>query len=219
MEAIKSANVEYVVIDGVSTDGTLELLHAHQHVIDKLICEPDTGVYNAMNKGIAYATGKYILFINGDDELVPEGVESVLPQLEFGHSDVYCAITLVGSLEQPSEILKINRSRLFFFNSVPHPSAFVKTELARSKPFEERLRIAADYDFFLWALMNGKTFRSLPEVVALHQRGGLSSNTQLSNAEMDTIRRRHLGTVVYTFSNLVAVILRKLKKVFSQNEW
>jgi glycosyltransferase involved in cell wall biosynthesis len=213
VEAIKSANVEYVVIDGVSTDGTLELLHAHQHVIDKLICEPDTGVYNAMNKGIACATGKYILFINGDDELVPEGVDSVLPQLELGQSDIYSATTLVGSLEQPSEILKVNKPRLFFYNSVPHPSSFVKTEIAKSKPFDETLRIAADYDFFLWALMKGKTFRSLPVVVALHQRGGLSSNTQLSNAEIDTIRRRHLGVPLYSFLNLVAAVVRTVKKL------
>jgi len=86
--ARKSDYVEYCVIDGGSTDGTLDLVRCHQQDITTLISEPDAGIYDAMNKGIAQARGDYLLFLNAGDELAVD-IEELLPALADGHVMVY----------------------------------------------------------------------------------------------------------------------------------
>ena len=66
----KGANTEYIVIDGDSSDSTLKMIQSHQNVIDRFISEPDKGIYDAMNKGISMARGKYLLFLNAGDEIL-----------------------------------------------------------------------------------------------------------------------------------------------------
>ncbi|AUG54568.1 glycosyltransferase family 2 protein [Thalassospira marina] len=191
--AVKNDKLEYLIIDGVSTDGTLELIERYRHVVDRVVSEPDDGIYCAMNKGVALARGRYILFINGDDELVADGFASAIKAMEIGKADIICAKTVVGKIDGPSEVLIAQPFRLLFFNTIPHPSSFVRTELMISKPFREDLRIASDYDFFLQAFLARKKFEILPVVTALHYRGGMSGNRELSFAEIQDIRRKRLG--------------------------
>lgn len=190
---VKNEAVEYVVIDGASTDATLEIIHAHVGLVDRLISEPDSGIYNAMNKGVALARGKYILFINGDDELVADGFPAVMAALAEGRHGIVCATTLVGDARSPSEVLVAVPRRLPFFNTIPHPSSFVARDLLLRWPFREDLRIVSDYDFFLRAHLAGQKFHVLPVVTAMHQRGGASGNVARSQAELDQVRRQRLG--------------------------
>ena len=69
--AVKAQDIEYIIVDGLSTDGTLGIIHSFGALVDRLISERDTGIFNAMNKGAAAASGRFILFINADDELAP----------------------------------------------------------------------------------------------------------------------------------------------------
>lgn len=191
--AVKRQNVEYVVIDGVSTDGTLEQLQQAGAVIDRLVSEPDTGIYNAMNKAVGLARGDYVLFINGDDELLPSGFDAALAGIARGEADIVCATTVVGSVEQPTEWLIGEPWKLLFYNSMPHPSAFVATKLLKRFPFREDLRIASDYDFFLRSFLARVKFAKIDAATALHQRGGASANLAVSAAEVDRVRRERLG--------------------------
>lgn len=193
VKAIKDSTIEYLIIDGVSTDGTLDLVKRYGALVDGIISEADTGIYNAMNKGVGYAKGKYILFINGDDELVSEGFPAVLSALQSGAGEIICATTLVGSLSTPSETLIGVPWRLPFFNSIPHPSSFVATSLMRRYPFREDLKIASDYDFFLQAFLGRHQFKIIPAITALHQRGGASGDSQRSLVEISQVRRDQLG--------------------------
>lgn len=193
VSAVKRRGVEYVVVDGVSTDGTLEAVRARGRLVDRLVSEPDSGIYSAMNKGVVMARGDYVLFINGDDVLVVDGFSAVMDALALGQYGIICANTLVGELSSPEETLVAKPRRLPFFNSIPHPSSFVRRELLLSSPFREDLRIVSDYDFFLGAYLRGQSFHVLPVVTALHQRGGASGNVQRSQAEMEQVRRERLG--------------------------
>lgn len=213
MKVIKNQDVEYIVIDGVSTDGTLELIESRGELVDHLVSEPDRGIYDAMNKGVRLASGKYTLFINGDDELVSDGFPSVLERLKRDNADVVSATTLVGSRSEPDEVLVARPFRLPFHNTVPHPSSFVRTSMMRERCFDETLKIAADYDFFLWALMAGKKFATVPAVTAVHNRGGASGDQLRSQQEIEQVRRKRLGWVLYALTNLIAGGWRMIKRI------
>lgn len=210
VQAIKNPEIEYLVIDGVSTDGTLQLLEQYGHIVDRMVSEPDTGIYNAMNKGIRFARGRYILFINGDDELLIAGFPQVLKVLQADEAEIISAVSLVGSFAAPTERLVAKPWQLWFFNSIPHPSTFVKGALLKECLFREDLRIAADYDFFLRAYLSGHTFKILSAIVALHHRGGASGDTDRSLAEVEVIRSELLGWR-YPIANFIRTLHRRLK--------
>jgi len=214
VSAVKTADVEYVVVDGASTDGTVELIINSGNLVDRFISEPDSGIYNAMNKGIDLATGKYILFINGDDELVPEGFPIVLPLLKDGQKDVIAAKTLVVESESLHVNLIANPWQLYFFNTIPHPSTFVLTDILRKYRFREDLKIASDYDLFLRLYLDSYQFVKVNATTALHHRGGASANSELSILEMDQIRLNRLGSLRYRLLNFLWKIYRIFKLSF-----
>jgi|TARA_B110000459_G_scaffold98576_1_gene109677 glycosyltransferase involved in cell wall biosynthesis len=215
VQKIKTEDIEYIIIDGVSTDGTLDLIKQYGDLIDHCISEPDTGIYNAMNKGVSRANGTYILFINGDDELISDGFPEVLAHIDAEKSDIICAATLVGSEQSPIEKLVAKPLRLLFFNSIPHPSSFVKTQLLKKIPFRENLKIAADYHFFLGAYLKRQKFTIIKSATALHQRGGASGDVIQSNIEIEAIKSYHLG-VLYPIITLLSKTYRFTKKLINK---
>jgi glycosyltransferase involved in cell wall biosynthesis len=212
VSAVKRPGVEYVVVDGVSTDATLEAIRARGKLVNQLVSEPDRGIYNAMNKGVGLARGRYVLFINGDDALVAEGFTPAMDAMTRGEDGIICATTLVGELAAPTEILIAKPRHLLFLNSIPHPSSFVRRELLLRSPFREDLHIVAEYDFFLKAYLTGQSFLVLPTVTALHRRGGASGNVQRSQAELETVRREHLGWR-YPLIKGISAIFRQFKRL------
>jgi len=212
VQAIKTDEMEYIIVDGVSTDGTLKLIKDYDELIDILHSERDEGIYNAMNKGVALARGDYVLFINGDDELIADGFTTVTQALRKKAGEVVCATTVVGNADFPDETLVAIPWRLSFFNSVPHSSSFVARSLLLAHPFREDLSIASDYEFFLAAYLQKRSFLVLRAVTALHHRGGASANTQKSADESESIRREYLHWR-YPLLNCLQNIYRSLKSV------
>ena len=82
------SNIEYIIIDGVSTDGTLDIVRKYEPKITQVISEKDTGIYNAMNKGLAMANGDVIAILNADDYYYPETIETVINQFKQSKADV-----------------------------------------------------------------------------------------------------------------------------------
>lgn len=216
VRAVKKPGIEYIVIDGASVDGTINAILKQGELVDRLVSEPDTGIYNAMNKAVELAKGRYVVFINGDDILVADGFSIVLDVIDQGLDEIICATTLVGQLADPVEALVARPWQLPFFNSIPHPSSFVRRELLRSNPFREDLRIVSDYDFFLAAYLSGHSFRVIQVVTALHQRGGASGNIKRTSMELESVRRKRLGWR-YPFINCLAVMYRICKRMIPSN--
>jgi glycosyltransferase involved in cell wall biosynthesis len=215
---IKTLNIEYIVIDGDSKDLTLEILNKNKVVIDILVSEPDSGIFNAMNKAIDLASGKYILFINGDDELVSEGFPIILPILKNGRRDIVCATTIAVSNGGIEYNLSASPWKLFFFNSIPHPSTFIKLDILKKYRFREDLKIASDYDLFLRLFVDKFRFTKIKVITSKHYRGGASSNSALSTIETNQIRLCRLGTIKYRFLNIIWKTYRKLKFIFQSNK-
>lgn len=212
VQAVKQPGIEYIVIDGASTDGTLDIVRRYDALVNLLVSESDTGIYNAMNKGVSLARGRYLLFINGDDALVVDGFANVMDALARDQYGIICATTVVGDVDSPAETLVAKPWRLPFFNSIPHPSSFVRRELLLRSPFREDLRIVSDYDFFLGAYLAGQSIYVLPVVTALHQRGGASGDVKRSQAELERVRRERLGWR-YSLINCFVALYRQCKRM------
>ena len=132
-------HVEYVIVDGASTDGTLELLEEYGGRIDHWVSESDKGIYDAMNKGVSMAKGKWVIFMNaGDcfaDNHVLENVFSVPRQADVIYGDV-----VKGGVVKKASSPR-NAHRMFFC----HQSVFVKIESLKAFPFDISHKMSADF--------------------------------------------------------------------------
>jgi len=204
VNSLKTSDIEYIIIDGQSTDRTLEYISAYPGLVNQLVSEPDTGIYNAMNKGAKLARGEYILFLNGDDNLIKEGFNKAKQVLKNKRPDVLsCRCEAVSMNGEKLNLLVPSFWKIFFFNTIPHPSTFVTTELQKKYSFREQFAIAADYDLFLRLYLDKRDFVLSDLVIASHYRGGFSSNMSKSLNETRAIRREHLGMLRYSLSRLL----------------
>lgn len=195
----RDRDFEYIVVDGGSTDGSLELIRANADLIDRWVSEADSGIYNAMNKGVRMAAGEYCQFLNAGDTFASDTVTAeVLPELD-GSADVCYGYVLRarrnGRLRRRSLSPQVDLHLLVQWTSghIQHQGAFARRSLLMRHPFDESLRIAADYRFWLEAYLDGAVFRRIDTTVAVFDNNGISNtNPELSEAE----RRRVLGALL-----------------------
>ncbi len=171
-------NIEYIIIDGGSTDGTVDIIKKYEDRIAYWISEPDEGIYDAMNKGIDRATGDWIYFIGADDWLYRnKTIELVVKEIDKKKEFdiVYGKIMLIDSrvnLQKESSLVKENN----VFVGIPHQAFFVKTNIIKLNKFDLHYRMAADYDFILYCYLNKYEFYGIDMVIANYSVNGLSSN-------------------------------------------
>lgn len=212
VEKVKNEEIEYIVIDGASVDGTKDVIKTYASIVDVFVSEPDTGIYNAMNKGVERSRGKYIVFINGDDRIVPDGFLEIMEKMRGESFDIVCGATHAEKHDASIENLIARPWHLFFYNSIPHPSTFIRRDWLERFPYCEGLKIASDYKFFLTVYMNGASFKSHSAVTAFHRRGGVSGNVEGSLLELDLVRRRCLG-LWYPLTNLLMRTYRVIRRL------
>lgn len=172
------ADMELIVIDGASTDRTLERLRRFQGDITVLVSEPDRGIYNAMNKGIVLSRGAYINFMNAGDRFfnnrVIEEVFSIVEAMDTRPDVVYGAtIDLYGDC---GRIAMPNPALLPNAIGGCHQSIFVDGDLLRREKFDESFRITADFDLMVRLHRLGARFATVNRYVAIYNREGISSS-------------------------------------------
>lgn len=164
---------EYIVVDGASTDGSVDILREYAGHIDCCISEPDSGRYAAMNKGVGRAHGRYVLFLNSGDTLAGRDViRRALDALD-GSTDIVSADTLTDdyTLEAAERLTPM----MMLVTSLPHPSTFIRRQLLVDHPYDEAMTIAADWRFFLErALAGDVAYRRLPLQLSRFDTGGIS---------------------------------------------
>lgn len=176
------ANLEYIVIDGGSADGSLEVIERHAADITRWVSEPDRGIYDAMNKGVAMATGDYCIFMNaGDTFVAPDTVNTVVAGMERGDDVVYGDIVKNGVLK--TSLAPRNCHKMFYC----HQSAFTSTACLLAFPFDTAHRYSADFKQAKQLILAGKRFRHLPVAVAHFDTHGVS-NTQRSKGLWDNVK-------------------------------
>lgn len=218
IKAIKTPDVQYVIIDGCSEDETLSIIDRYKDVVDILICEKDSGIYNAMNKGADMASGQYILFLNGDDCVLVDGFNNAKRILSEEQPEILSCRSEEFS-QEGMKIGTINPSlwKLFLFNTMPHLSTFVLGTLQKEYKFREQFRIAADYDLFLRMRMKGHHFRVADLLTATHYRGGYSNNLGKVIAETRLIRRESMGLFLYSISRILELSNQLVNLLLSKN--
>ena len=134
---------EYIIIDGGSTDGSVDVIKENSKDINYWVSEKDKGVYNAMNKGIAQAKGDYLIFMNsGDCFHAPDVLSSVADYQE----DIICGKVLKGDATIPSGHYKPTISLVDLMRgSLPHQAMFIKRELMLKHPYDENYKILSDW--------------------------------------------------------------------------
>lgn len=179
-------NIEYIIIDGKSTDGTIDILKKYGDNISWWISEPDHGLYNAMNKGLTLAKGDYIMFLNSDDWLEDSALAKVsgIMSKNPGH-DVYHGYFLIDDKNQ-----KTRRGHGILPTSIPayQPASFVRRTILNDRQwFDEKYKIAADFKFFKSLQLAGNSFFKIDALITKFSVGGASSDTHLRLKEMEQI--------------------------------
>jgi glycosyltransferase involved in cell wall biosynthesis len=141
--------IEYIVVDGNSKDGTVEIIKKYAGSISKWVSEPDSGIYNAMNKGIDMASGEYIQFINSGDFFLEndiiERIFSVEQTADIIYGDYYLKEDKSEKRYYPKELTMYH----FYISSLGHEAAFIKRELFDNGKYDENYRIVSDWKFFM----------------------------------------------------------------------
>lgn len=180
---------EFIVIDGGSTDGSIDVIEEFSNHITYWISEKDNGVYHAMNKGVAQAHGEYMIFMNSGDcfhapnilsDIAIYNEDIILGKVYKGDSHIPC-----GHNRPDITLLDLMRG------SLPHQAMFIKKELLIKHPYDEKYRIVSDWKFCLETMiLDNCSFRNVDIVVADYDTSGISTNSNgLLPKEKDFIIR------------------------------
>ena len=168
-------NIEYIIIDGDSTDGTKEIIRKHNENISYWISEPDNGIYDAMNKGIKVSNGDWILFLNAGDLFYNYNVLSKV-NLEMNNCDVIYGKTAIK--QKNGDLLIRNYYPLKMdWKVIPycHQSVFIKSIFLKEILFETKYNIAADYNQYFKLKTKKLKFKPINEIISIYDMNGLSS--------------------------------------------
>ncbi|MBF1695813.1 MAG: glycosyltransferase [Selenomonas sp.] len=176
------SNIEYIIVDGGSTDGTLDIVKKYEEKIALWLSEPDYGIYDAMNKGLTYATGDYIYYLGADDCLLaPTSISQVVSFLQDNPEvDVLCAsVMMVDSVYRIEKVYSSNFSEADVLSgyNTPHQGMFVRREILQKYRFDTSYHIAADYKNFLkFYLDQNIALKKTAMIVAYYANDGVSGD-------------------------------------------
>lgn len=219
------SDLEYIIVDGNSTDGTLGIINTFKSEISKIISEPDKGIYDAMNKGLKLATGDIIGILNGDDIYHDNNVISnVVQAFESSSADaVYGDLDYVA-FDDLSKVKRKWRTGVYKPNAFlwgwmpPHPSFFVKREMYKKYgSFRLDFKTAADYELMLRFIhLNKISISYLPKVLVKMREGGASNASFKArlNANKEDRRAWKVNGLKQYFFTTILKPLRKLKQLF-----
>lgn len=196
------ADIQYIVIDGASTDQSLKVIEPFQNQISYMVSELDSGIYEAMNKGLQLADGNYVLFLNSGDVLCDNAVIANAASYLSGYDLIYGNMILSNKRDvirkQPDKL----SLRHLLSDTIWHPTTFYRTDLIKEcQGYNIKLKIAADYDLLLrLVFIKHAVLRHIDLAVAVFDVSGLSSLPQsksLLMGERHVAQRKHMPLYVW----------------------
>lgn len=201
-------DIEYIIIDGASTDSTLQIIHESNVKVDKLISEPDKGIYDAMNKGVQHATGKWIIFLNAGDTFYSENTLNEI----FAVKNIDKYDVIYGRHMWNYDIFKkesTKRPLKLMYKTMPfcHQASLTKREWLLEYPFDLRYKLIADYDFFRKVYFKGAKFLYRPVIIANYLcTGGASGDNLLKVYKENFLITNNINIVIRIFWFLKKVL-------------
>lgn len=217
---------EYIIIDGGSLDGSVDIINKYAEKIYYWISEPDSGIYGAMNKGILQANGEYLLFLNSGDILADDYVLEKVINSNLNEDIIYGDIIISdGGRKSVQKFPERIDYAYMFSNSIGHPGTFIKKELFNSIGlYNENLRIVSDWEFFIKAIIKNKvSCRHLDFPVSVFSLGGNSSSSANSGkirSERELVLRGNFppfNVDFHYYPNLFDSKVAALYNLFSKN--
>ena len=209
-------NLEYIVIDGGSTDGTVDIIQKYQAGLAYWHTEKDEGIYDAMNKGLAKAMGHWVNFMNaGDTFYAAETVAEVFASMPQGATVIYGSVEILYSdlsrIERPG-----SPARLWQGMQFSHQAAFIDTKYHQAHPYDVTNTIAADLAFFYQAHKAQVIFLANEKVIAKVITGGVSEvnriKTILASRDAICVGRSLPLIRLYFYGRVISSILRSMTK-------
>ncbi|MEM9885164.1 MAG: glycosyltransferase family 2 protein [Bacteroidota bacterium] len=214
-------NIEYIIVDGNSTDNTLSIVKSFGSKIDKIISEPDTGIYNAMNKGLRAATGDYVAFLNADDFYTNTDVISqvVSTARETDADSIYGDLLFVdqNNINKAVRFWRaghFDRYKMLFGWSVPHPTFFVKKSVFhRCGLFRENFGLSGDYEMMVRFFFKERISAAyIPQTLVRMRVGGagnsgLQSKWKGNREDLQAWKQNGLKIPFFT------ILLKPLRKI------
>ena len=204
-------NVEYIVIDGGSNDGTFDIIKKYEDKIDYWVSETDEGIYDAMNKGISLSSGDIIGIINADDYYLTDTLNTVQKEFNKDIDILYsdCKFLDIDKLTTR----KSNHNLLNIKMSIFHPSVFIRKSIyQRYGFFDSSLKISADYKFLHFLYKKNKIFKKANDILTVIRLGGVSTNSRLAIEETFEIQKNNSLFFAYVFKYL-RLLKRSLKLI------
>lgn len=170
---------EIIVIDGNSSDSTMTIVNKYKDSIETIISEPDKGIYDAMNKGVKFAKGNWVCFMNSGDSFYNEHVLEDVSHLLLDEYGIIYGDT--DSITRYGHVLDKARPTTYIRENMPccHQSCFAKRSLLQEYPFDLSYKIVSDYNFVFQAYMNGVAIKKIDVIVATYNAAdGFSANNK-----------------------------------------
>ena len=193
-------NIEYIIIDGSSTDGTMEICRKYENKIAKLISEPDSGIYNAMNKGIKLASGKWLFFLNSGDVFYNENIIN-----EIFQTNSYADIIYGKAIKDNGQICyypnKISTFMFLLERMICHQAIFANIDTFENNYFDENYRIIADRIWLYNCYKKHKRFQKKNIIISKYDTNGISSNQ--SKFDIESLRfLKSISFLYYCFGKV-----------------
>jgi len=218
--------IEYVVIDGGSTDRTIDIILEYRDKISVFVSEPDNGIYDAMNKGVGLSSGDYVAFLNAGDyytdgklTLVADALSSDKPDLLYGDLDYIDDKHMVKRKWRSGAFSERKLKQLWI---PPHPTVFMKRELFfHVGAFDLQQKLAADYDLLLKALLTSHKVQYLEKVLVKMRLGGASNLSIINIFKQNMEIYRSFRLAFHSFPLIPFVwkvanrILQRMRTIFS----
>ncbi|MEJ6982539.1 glycosyltransferase [Pedobacter sp. P351] len=202
------SNIEYIIIDGESTDGTLDIIRKYENRISRLITEKDEGIYDAMNKGLGLATGDYILFMNSGDELYAgDTVEKVFASapdadIYYGETEMYDEQWQSLGQRRHKAPERLSSKSFKYGMSVSHQAIYVRRSII--SPYDRKYKLSADIDWILTALKRAEKIVNTKSYVAKYLVGGMSKKKHRESLlERFKIFSKHYGLLPNVFNHAI----------------
>lgn len=218
---------EFIVIDGGSSDGSVDLLNKYNEHITYWVSEPDGGIYQGMNKGISKAKGDYLNFMNSGDCFYDKDVLKKVASYGY-HDDFIVGKDYHFNPQSGKSHVSIQPSRttmiLFFVATLDHQSSFIKRDLFNNSPYDESRRLVSDWIFYLEKIVKeGKSVQFIPDIICRREEGGLSEQQYERNRkEINEYLHQFLPYGVYedyaTLAKLDKTSLYRLFDILESNK-
>ncbi|GHV13866.1 hypothetical protein FACS189491_09410 [Spirochaetia bacterium] len=197
-------NIEYIIVDGASTDGTLDIIKKYEDLIDYWMSEPDEGIYDAMNKGIDLATGEWINFMNGGDCFYANSViDKVIASCHIDMDVFYGDIAINNMIYKSPE--RVNTLFFLMERTICHQLIFMRRSFLSKYPFDTQYRVVADRKSLMQGYFCKRRIEHIPVVICLYDKTKGSATMDEFNA--DSYR------LIYEYFGFPGVLFAKTKRL------